>query len=89
MSGSFVVGIVTGLLFRWRVQFAVAQKMRAKLAPVVLADGIEVADLLRDLVRPPDDPAAVALADEPHAATSRDIGPDAVRQHAARDETAP
>jgi transposase-like protein len=32
-------GIVTGLLFRWRVQFGVTQKKRAKLAPVSLADG--------------------------------------------------
>src|SRR5712671_540256 len=29
-------GIVTGLLFRWRVQFGVTQKKRAKLAPVTL-----------------------------------------------------
>lgn len=82
-------GIVTGLLFRWRVQFGVAQKTRAKLASVVLADGTNVADLLRDLVRPPDDPAAVALADELYAATSGNSGPDAVRAHLARGETAP
>src|SRR6266700_6953812 len=31
-------GIVTGLLFRWRVEFGVAQKKRARLASFVLAD---------------------------------------------------
>ena len=31
-------GIVTGLLFRWRAQFGIAQKKRSKLARVVLAD---------------------------------------------------
>ena len=41
-------GIVTGLLFRWRVQFGVAQKMRAKLVPVAVADDI-AARVLRDL----------------------------------------
>jgi len=29
-------GIVTGMLFRWRVQFGVAQRKRVKLAPVAL-----------------------------------------------------
>jgi transposase-like protein len=45
-------GIVTGLLFRWRVQFGVAQKKRAKLAPVALADGTSAMRILRDLVQP-------------------------------------
>ncbi|MFG1296545.1 MULTISPECIES: hypothetical protein [Xanthobacter] len=36
-------GIVTGLLFRWRVQFGVAQKKRAKLAPVALDEGTPAA----------------------------------------------
>jgi transposase-like protein len=39
-------GIVTGMLFRWRVQFGVAQKKRAKLAPVALTDGTPAALLL-------------------------------------------
>jgi transposase-like protein len=34
-------GIVTGMLFRWRVQFGVAQKKRAKLAPVALTEGTQ------------------------------------------------
>ena len=44
-------GIVTGLLFRWRVQFGVAQKKRATLVPVALADDIAAARVLRDLVQ--------------------------------------
>ena len=44
-------GIVTGLLFRWRVQFGVAQKQRARLATVALTDGTPAAVLLRDLVQ--------------------------------------
>ncbi|RUV21756.1 IS66 family insertion sequence hypothetical protein [Mesorhizobium sp. M7A.F.Ca.MR.245.00.0.0] len=44
-------GIVTGLLFRWRGQFGVAQKQRARLAPVALTDGTPVARILRDLVQ--------------------------------------
>ena len=31
-------GIVTGLLLRWRVEFGVAQEMRARLASVALAE---------------------------------------------------
>ncbi|WP_316186350.1 MULTISPECIES: hypothetical protein [unclassified Bradyrhizobium] len=31
-------GIVTGLLFRWRAQFGIAQKKRSKLARVVMPD---------------------------------------------------
>ncbi|MGX5803677.1 IS66 family insertion sequence element accessory protein TnpA [Bradyrhizobium sp. Arg314] len=56
-------GIVTGLLFRWRVQFGVAQKKRAKLAPVALTDGTPAALLLRDLVQPPDGMTAIDLPD--------------------------
>jgi len=38
-------------LFRWRVQFGVAQKKRATLVPVALADDIAAARVLRDLVQ--------------------------------------
>jgi transposase-like protein len=33
-------GIVTGLLFRWRTQFGVTRKPRARLARVVQAEGV-------------------------------------------------
>jgi transposase-like protein len=82
-------GIVTGLLFRWRVQFGVAQKTRARLAPVVLADGTEIADILRELLLPTDEINANDLADELHAVSSRDNVPDAVRTPVEIGETAP
>ncbi|WP_246672970.1 transposase [Mesorhizobium sp. B2-3-11] len=56
-------GIVTGMLSRWRVQFGVAQKKRAKLAPVALPDGTPAALLLRDLVQPQDGMTAIDRPD--------------------------
>jgi len=56
-------GIVTGMLFRWRVQFGVAQEKRAKLAPVTLADNAVVTRALQKLVRPLDGMIAVDLPD--------------------------
>jgi len=50
-------GIVTGLLFRWRAQFGVAQKKRARLASVALVDDTAVTPLLR----PPEGMMAVDL----------------------------
>jgi transposase-like protein len=82
-------GIVTGLLFRWRVQFGVAQKTRARLAPVVLADGTEIADILRELLLPTDEIIANDLADELHAVRSKDSAPDAVRSPVEIGKTAP
>ena len=58
-------GIVTGLLFRWRVQFGVAQRKRAKLAPVALTDDAPTTLLLRDLVQPPDGMTAIDLPGRP------------------------
>src|SRR5260370_25541556 len=72
-------GIVTGLLFRWRVQFGVTQKKRAKLAPVMLVDSTPPALLLRQLVQPPVARTAVDLAHRRRvcapAANEPDIGP--------------
>lgn len=51
-------GIVTGLLFRWRVQFGIAQRQRAMLAPVVLPDDVPAMQVLQDLLREPDADAA-------------------------------
>ena len=59
-------GIVTGLLFRWRVQFGIAQKERAMLAPVVLPDGVPAMQVLQDLLRAPDAAAAVTPTDGLH-----------------------
>ncbi|MFB9264471.1 transposase [Bradyrhizobium erythrophlei] len=56
-------GIVAGMLFRWRVQFGVARKKRAQLAPVTLPDDAGPTRLLRDLVHPPKGMVAVDLLD--------------------------
>ncbi|AWC22465.1 IS2 repressor TnpA [Aminobacter sp. MSH1] len=46
-------GIVTEMLFRWRVQFDVAQRKRAKLASVALPDDTPAAVALQRLMQPP------------------------------------
>ncbi len=82
-------GIVTGLLFRWRVQFGVAQKKRAKLAPVALDEGTPAARVLQDLMQRPDGMIAVELADGRRVFAPVGSDPDAVRAHVERGEIAP
>ena len=82
-------GIVTGLLFRWRVQFGVAQKKRAKLAPVALADGAPATRLLRDLVQPPDGMMAIDLPDGRRVFAPAGSDLEAVRAHIDSQGTAP
>jgi transposase-like protein len=82
-------GIVTGLLFRWRVQFGVAQKKRAKLVPVALADDMASARVLQDLVRPPAGMMAVELTDGRRVFAPAGSDPDAVRARVEREEIAP
>src|SRR5262249_28205388 len=52
-------GIVTGLRFRWPVEFGVAQKKRARLASIAPADDTAAAGPLR----PPEGMVAVDLPD--------------------------
>jgi transposase-like protein len=82
-------GIVTGMLFRWRVQFGVAQKKRAKLAPVALTEGTPATLLLRDLVQPPDGMTAIDLADGRRVFAPTGSDPDAVRQRVAIEGATP
>lgn len=79
-------GIHTGLLFRWRVEFGVAQKKRAKLVPVALPDDMGPACLLRDLVQPPEGMMAVELADGRRVFAPKDSDSDVVRARAASGE---
>ncbi len=72
-------GIVTGLLFRWRTQFGIAQKKRSELARVVLPGDLPAAQDLRDLVRPPEGMMAVDLADGRRVFAPVGSDPDAVR----------
>jgi transposase-like protein len=82
-------GIVTGLLFRWSVQFGIAQKTRSKLARVVMSDDTPAARLLRDLVRPPEGMMAIDLADGRRVFAPIGNDPDAVRAQIENGEMAP
>jgi transposase-like protein len=81
-------GIVTGLLFRWRAQFDVAPKKRAKLAPVALADDTMAARVLRDLVQPPEGMMAVDLPDGRRVFAPAGSDPDTVRARVESGEIA-
>ncbi|QDW39846.1 transposase [Bradyrhizobium sp. KBS0727] len=82
-------GIVAGLLFRWRVEFGVAQKKRAKLVPVALADGMAATHFLRELVQPPEGMMGVDLADGRRVFAPIGSDPDAVRVRVESGEIAP
>jgi transposase-like protein len=82
-------GIVTGLLFRWRVQFGVAQKKRAKLAPVALTDDMAAARVLPDLVQPPEGMVTVDLLDGRRVFATAGNDPDVVRARVESGEIAP
>jgi hypothetical protein len=81
-------GIVTGLPFRWRVQFDVAQKKRAKLVPVALADDMAAACVLRDLVQPPEG-MVTDLPDGRRVFATAGNDPDVVRARVESGEIAP
>ncbi|MFC3323578.1 IS66-like element accessory protein TnpA [Mesorhizobium cantuariense] len=80
-------GIVTGLLFRWRAQFGVAQKKRAKLAAVAMGDDTAAVRLLQSLVQPPDGMTAIDLPDGRRVFAPAGSDPDAVRQRVASEGT--
>ena len=82
-------GIVTGLLFRWRVQFGVTQKKRANLAPVALADGMAATRVLRNLVQPPEGMVAVDLTNGQRVFAAAGSDPDVARPHVESKEIAP
>ncbi|ESX95977.1 hypothetical protein [Mesorhizobium sp. LNJC405B00] len=75
------------MLFRWRVQFGVAQMKRAKLAPVTLTEGTPAALLLRELVQPPD--GTIDLPDGRRVFAPTGSDPDAVREHLGSGATGP
>ncbi|AWC23636.1 transposase [Aminobacter sp. DSM 101952] len=86
-------GIVTSMLFRWRVRFGFAQKKRVKLATVAMpasgAGASSVPVVLHDLLPPPDGMSAVELPDGRRVFAPADCDPNAVRAHVARGEIVP
>lgn len=78
-------GIVTGLLFRWRVEAGVAQKKRARLASVALAD-----DTVSTRLRwPPEGMMVVDLPDGRRVFATVGSDPDVVRARVANGEIGP
>ncbi|WGR70313.1 MULTISPECIES: transposase [unclassified Bradyrhizobium] len=78
-------GIVTGLLFRWRVEFGFAQRKRAKCASVALADDTTAALVLR----PPEGMMAIGLPDGRCVFAPIGSDPDVVRARVESGEIAP
>lgn len=68
-------GIVTGLLFRWRVEFGIGQNARARLATVLVPEG---RPLPMDLVKPPAGMMAMTLEDGARVFVPEGSDPEAV-----------
>jgi hypothetical protein len=85
-------GIVTSVIFRWRVQFGFGKEEPARLATVRGAgtrkDGGAGVLVLRDLLPMPDGMTAIDLPDGRRVFAPADVDPDAVRRHVAGRETA-
>ena len=85
-------GIVTSMVFRWRVQFGFAQKNRAKLVPVAVTEDGPTASstpvVLHDLLQPSDGMTAVDLQDGRRVFAPIGSDPEAVRRHVSDREAA-
>lgn len=68
-------GIVTGLLFRWRVEFGIGQNARARLATVLVPEG---RPLPMDLMKPPAGMMAMTLEDGARVFVPEGSDPEAV-----------
>jgi hypothetical protein len=67
----------------------VAQKKRAKLAPVALADDMVAVPVLRDLVQPPKGMMAIDLPDGGRVFATAGSDPNAVRARVESGEIVP
>ena len=84
-------GIVTSMLFRWRVQFGFGRRARVELARVEVANAAPNGPsplVLHDLLQPPDGMIPVELADGRRVFAPTDADPDVVRRHVVDRETA-
>jgi transposase-like protein len=82
--------IVTSVLFRWRAELGFGREKRAKLVPVMIADGASSAPaqllVLHDLIQAPDGMMAVDLGDGRRVFAPVDSDPEDVRRQAAAQE---
>jgi transposase-like protein len=85
-------GIVTSMLFRWRVQFGFGKQERAKLASVAVSDGHSNASsaplVLHELLPKPDGMVEIELADGRRVFAPAGANRNAVQQHIAEREAA-
>lgn len=81
-------GIVTSMLFRWRVQHGFSKRPAAKLATVTVTGLQSGALVLSDLLQPPDGMTVVELEDGRRVFVAENSDPDAVRRHVNERETA-
>lgn len=81
-------GIVTSMLFRWRVSYGLRRKPQAHLAEVMLEGDVGAASLILDgLIPAPNGMAPVDLGDGRHVYATIGIDPGAVREHVAQQES--
>lgn len=81
-------GILTSMLFRWRVQFGFSKRVPAKLAAVRVAGAQSATLVLNDLLQPPDGMTVVELDDGRRVFAPIGSDPDAVRRQITERETA-
>ncbi|MGY3080210.1 transposase-like protein [Bradyrhizobium sp. LM6.10] len=79
-------GIVSSMLFRWRVQFGFGKRPRAKLVAVNVTGAQSGTLVLNDLLQPPDGMTVVELDDGRRVFALINCGPEAVRRHVAERE---
>jgi transposase-like protein len=81
-------GIVTSMLFRWRVQHGFSKRPTAKLATVTVTELQSGALVLSDLLQPPDGMTVVELDDGRRVFAPMGSDPNAVRRHVIEQEAA-
>jgi transposase-like protein len=81
-------GIVSSMLFRWRVQFGFGKRSRAKLVAVKVTGTQSGTLVLNDLLQPPDGMTVVQLDDGRRVFAPMGSDPDAVRRHVNEQEIA-
>ncbi|MGY3452181.1 IS66 family insertion sequence element accessory protein TnpA [Bradyrhizobium sp. USDA 4353] len=81
-------GIVTSMLFRWRVQFGFGKRSKANFAAVTLTGGASEQLVLNHLLQPPDGMVTVELSDGRRVFAPSGTDPATVRAHVENKETA-